>query len=348
MNNTPSHHPFTRSFSSKPISMTQRDFVRMSFLDSDSLTPLVITSAIEGVSLPDWIAGNHSFLEEKLAIHGGLLFRGFNSRTQEDFQQLLTATQVELMIYNESSTPRKKLGNNVYTSTDFPAQETIALHNELSAAATYPMKIWFFALQPSREGGETPIADVRRVYKRLSTSVQNEFMQRAWLLVRNYNDGLGLPWQEAFHTTNKEVVEDYCRKNAIDFEWKSDDRLRTRQWRQAIATHPKTGEKVWFNHIVFWHPSSLEKNLRETLLETFEKQDLPYYTCFGDGGEIEDAIIEEVRAAYQAETVVFPWETGDLLMLDNMLVAHGRKPYIGTRRILVGMGEAYTRKDVNC
>ena len=26
-------------------------------------------------------------------------------------------------------------------------------------------------------------------------------------------------------------------------------------------------------------------------------------------------------------------------MLDNMLVAHGRKPYEGTRKILVGMSE---------
>ena len=52
---------------------------------------------------------------------------------------------------------------------------------------------------------------------------------------------------------------------------------------------------------------------------------------------------EELRKAYRQETVAFPWETGDVLMLDNMLVAHGRESYSGPRKILAAMGEAYTR-----
>jgi hypothetical protein len=49
-----------------------------------------------------------------------------------------------------------------------------------------------------------------------------------------------------------------------------------------------------------------------------------------------------VREAYRQETVTFPWQEGDILMLDNMLVAHGRSPFVGSRKIAVGMSETYS------
>jgi alpha-ketoglutarate-dependent taurine dioxygenase len=330
----------------KPVSVSPQHLVQMETFSTSSQTPLVITPNFANVNLADWIAHNRALLSEKLAIHGGLLFRGFALHSQEDFQHVLQATEIELISYNESSTPRKQLSKQVYTSTEFPADQTIALHNELSTAATLPLSVWFFALQPAQKGGETPIADIRNVYKRLSGAVQSEFKKRGWMLIRNYNDGFGLSWQDAFHTMDRAIVEEYCRNNAIAFEWKDQDRLRTRQVRPAIAIHPKTGETVWFNHLVFWHVSSLEATVREAFLRDFGAYNLPYETYYGDGGRISDSVVEEIRAAYREEKVVFVWEPGDLLMLDNMLVAHGRQPYVGPRRILVGMGEPYTRTDL--
>ncbi len=335
------------SFKAKPVARSQEDLIRTSYLSSGGPTPLVIMPAVELIDLSDWIAGNLTYLDEKLLLHGGILFRGFDLHTQEDFQKVLDATKVELINYSESSTPRKQLGSHVYTSTEFPPDQVIALHNELSTAATFPLKIWFFALQPPQQGGETPIADVRNVYKRLSKAVQEEFASRGWMVVRNYNDGFGPTWQEAFHTADKSEVEDYCRRNAITLEWKDHYRLRTWQVRPAITTHVKTGEVLWFNHMAFWHISSLNPAVRESLLREFAEQDLPFHTYYGDGGRIEAAVIDEVRAAYRDETISFPWEKGDLLMLDNMLIAHGRNSYTGPRRILVGMGEPYTRTDLS-
>ncbi len=86
------------------------------------------------------------------------------------------------------------------------------------------------------------------------------------MLIRNYNDGFGLDWQEVYQTTNKNEVETYCNDHAIEFEWKSGDRLRTRSIRSAVQKHPFTDEMVWFNHAAFYHYTSLEPNMRETLL----------------------------------------------------------------------------------
>ena len=47
------------------------------------------------------------------------------------------------------------------------------------------------------------------------------------------------------------------------------------------------------------------------------------------------------RLALRAETVTFPWRRGDVLLLDNMLTAHGRRPFTGDRRVLVAMGNSY-------
>jgi hypothetical protein len=75
------------------------------------------------------------------------------------------------------------------------------------------------------------------------------------------------------------------------------------------------------------------------MLSLFAEEDLPSNSYFGDGSRIEDSVIEEIREAYQRSAVIFPWRTNDILILENMLVAHGRRPYDGTRRILVAMAE---------
>jgi alpha-ketoglutarate-dependent taurine dioxygenase len=134
-------------------------------------------------------------------------------------------------------------------------------------------------------------------------------------------------------------MEAYCRRSRIECEWKDGGGLRTRQARPAVRRHPRTGEWVWFNHVAFWHVSSLAPAVREMFLAEFRAEDLPYNTYYGDGQPIEDSVVEELREAYRQETVAPLWQEGDVLMLDNMLVAHGRNPFSGTRKILTAMGE---------
>jgi hypothetical protein len=184
---------------------------------------------------------------------------------------------------------------------------------------------------------------VRRVLQRIPADIVRLFEEKQWQLLRNFGEGLSLPWQKTFRADDPAEVEEYCRVNRIDCEWRAGDRLRTRQVRPAIATHPRTGERVWFNHAAFWHVSSLPEAAREVFIRDFSEDGLPYNTCFGDGSRIDDGVVEQIRAAYDAETVAFPWQQGDFMLLDNMLVAHGRQPFTGTRRVVVSMGDPYIR-----
>jgi hypothetical protein len=78
------------------------------------------------------------------------------------------------------------------------------------------------------------------------------------------------------------------------------------------------------------------------LLSEFKEEDLPTNTYYGDGTPIEPDVLDELRGAYLAEKTVYPWQTGDVLVLDNMSVAHGRESYLGKRKILAGMADPFT------
>jgi alpha-ketoglutarate-dependent taurine dioxygenase len=327
-----------RPSSRRSVVRTGTEMVKTSILDADRGLPLVIEPVVKGVDLASWIPLNRGFVDVSLLKYGAILFRDFPIGDQQAFHGVVESLNIRTMHYMEGATPRTQLGKGVYTSTEFPPDQSIALHNELSYVTTWPMRICFCSLQPAETRGGTPIADVRRVLRRIPADIVQEFEKKQWMLQRNFGQGLSLPWQSTFRTEDPAAVEQYCRENRIECEWRDGGGLRTRQVRPAIATHPSTREQVWFNHVAFWHVSSLPSAAREVFMADFGEDGLPYNTYFGDGSKIDDSTVERIREAYDAETVVFPWQRGDFLLLDNMFVAHGRQPFTGARRVIVSMG----------
>jgi hypothetical protein len=176
----------------------------------------------------------------------------------------------------------------------------------------------------------------------IAGDIRERFWLKKVLYVRNFGHGLGLPWQTVFQTNDRAVVETYCRNAGIEHEWIGGDHLRTRHVKDAITNHPVTGTPVWFNHMAFFHPTTLDRKTREDLLLVVDEEDLPYNTFYGDGAKIEAEVLDNIRWAYRQETIMFTWQASDILLLDNMMYAHGRSPFVGPRRILVGMSELYT------
>ncbi|MEW6734672.1 MAG: TauD/TfdA family dioxygenase [Acidobacteriota bacterium] len=318
----------------------------MSYFDPEKRLPLVIEPSIDNINLIAWAKKNREFIETQLLKHGAILFRGFRVKSVEDFEQFVNTVSGTALEYNERSSPRSQVSGNVYTSTDYPANQSIFLHNEQSYNLTFPLRIFFFCVTPAQEGGETPIADTRKIFQRLSSKVKERFMEKSYMYVRNFTEGLGLSWQTAFQATDRTLVEEYCRNNKISVEWKDCNRLKTRQVRRVVAKHPRSGEMAWFNHLTFFHISTLDQSIREKLLEQFHEEELPNNTYYGDASIIEQSVLDELSEAYQQEAIIFPWQEMDILMLDNILTAHGRKSYSGQRKILVAMTELCRWDDV--
>jgi alpha-ketoglutarate-dependent taurine dioxygenase len=200
------------------------------------------------------------------------------------------------------------------------------------------MRIMFYCVQKAKQGGETPIMDVRQSYQRLDPKIRQKFEDLGVLYCRNYVEGVDVSWQAFFQTDDRSVVERYCKAADIQCEWKSDGTLRTSQRRKAVTVHPDTGEKLFFNQIQLHHVACLDPKVREALLAMMPEEDLPRTCYFGDGSPIPDEVMHEIGEMYDDIAAVGEWEEGDIVMLDNMLAAHARNAFVGPRKIVVAIG----------
>jgi alpha-ketoglutarate-dependent taurine dioxygenase len=326
------------------VTSTSEQWIKTEQL-SDHLLPLLVTPAIDGLDFINWPQNHQDWLKTKLLKHGGILFRNSNIKNIDGFQKFIASISSELLDYTYRSTPRSQVDGKIYTSTEYPANQSIPQHHEMAYSRNWPGKIWFFCVTASETGGETPIADARRVFARIPQKIKEKFIAKKVMYVRNYGDGLDLTWENVFQTNNQDQVEQICRQRGIEWEWKGNNRLTTKQICQATTTHPQTGDVVWFNQAHLFHISNLPSQVQELLLEGFGEEGLPRNSYYGDGSPIEASFLQEIREIYDQEMVMFSWQPGDILMLDNMLASHGRKPFTGSRKVVVGMAEEYRSPD---
>jgi acyl transferase domain-containing protein/alpha-ketoglutarate-dependent taurine dioxygenase/acyl carrier protein len=328
----------------RAVNLSQEDLIRTEYLQTGPL-PLVVRPNLDDVDLAGWAERNTDFLDRELMTHGGILFRGFAVPSAAAFERFVNCVTPDLVNYVEGSSPRIMVGDKVYTSTEYPPEFFVSMHNELSYAHKWPSKIFFYCHTAPQQGGETPIADSRKVWQRIDPEIRRKFEEKGVLYTRNLHGdrGVGLSWQTVFETTDREAVEAYCREGGIEFHWKEDGGLTTRQVRRATLKHPKTGEPVWFNQVDQWHPSNLGAEIAAALLATTREEELPINAYFGDGTPLDPAELDQVRQAFRETMVAFPWQQGDVLMLDNTLTAHGRMPFTPPRRVLVAMGGGVVR-----
>jgi alpha-ketoglutarate-dependent taurine dioxygenase len=323
----------------KARGVSRTELVTAEPLREDNDLPLLLRPVLKGVDLADWANANREMIERNLLRHGALLFRNFSVNSIEQFEQFAKVIFGELLEYKFRASPRSLVGNRIYTSTDYPPDQYIFPHNEHAYSPVFPLRICFYCVTPAARGGETVIGDTRKIGERILSEVKSAFAERGVLYVRNYGDGFGLSWETVFQTGDRAEVERYCHQHNILAEWKEGGRLRTLQRGPATLQHPQTGEHIWFNHATFFHVTTLPPSLREELLAEFAEEDLPNNTYYGDGTRIEEWTLEHLRSAYTNDLVAFPWQRGDVLLLDNMLTVHGRNPYEGRRQVVCAMAD---------
>ena len=320
-----------------PVAWLEDDGIVMSLLDPEQGLPLMIQRAREDVDATQWAKAHADLIEQELLRRGALLFRGFPLGETGAFERFASVLSRDL--FNENGEhPRESISGNVYTPVSYPSESQLLWHNENSFNHRWPRKIMFCCAQPAAQGGETPIVDSRKVYERLDPEIRRTFEEKGVMYVRNYGTGIGLDWPTVFGTDDRSAVERQCAETLTTAEWTSQG-LRTRAVRPAVIRHPQTGEMSWFNQAQHWHPSCLEPAVRESLSYLFSDEDMPRNCFYGDGSVIGDSAMEAILDAYRELEVVFPWQTGDVMLVENILAAHGRNAYQGTRKLLVALGE---------
>lgn len=302
--------------------------------------PVLYTPSAAGQDLMGALPSLAGDLARSLNEVGGALLRGYDVPSVDAFRAFAAGFGHPLLSYEFASTPRSAVQSGVYTSTEYPAHQHIPLHNEQAYTREWPMKIWFHCVTASPVGGETPIADSRAIYRVMPEAIRTRFAS-GLVYERNFGE-FDVPWQKVFNTEDRAEVEAFCQRARIQCEWKPDGDLRTRQHCQGVARHPGTGDMVWFNQAHLFHVSNLQPEVRESLEDILGLENMPRNVYFADGTPISDAVFDQVREVLARQTVMFPWQAGDVMMLDNMLVAHARTPFEGPRKVVVAMAESHS------
>ena len=315
--------------------------------DQTALPLYVIQANDAGESLSEFVSGRFSQFTALILEHRGILFRDFRVRDATDYQAFIEALGVKPMDYTYRSTPRTHVRGAVFTATEYPSRVEIPLHCENAYQHTWPMWLSFCCIKPASAGGQTTIADMRKVTAAIPAAVLDRFARRRVKYIRHYHPHVDLQWWDVFRTTDREELARFCSDNDIHHEWLDRQTLRTEQVCQGVAAHPATGATVFFNQAHLFHVSSLGEQVVEDMIGIYGRDRLPRDARFGDGGDICTADLAAVRTAFASVAMDLQWQQGDVVILDNMQVAHGRRAYVGERRLLAALLNPYSLHSVS-
>lgn len=323
-----------------------------SFINQEKL-PLVIEPADAKMSFSeflDLLDRKNSFFKQSLLQYGGLLFRNFPICNEHEFGAAIQSLQTGGFIdYIGGDSPRKKITEGIYTSTEAPPSMKLPLHHELSYVKNYPKHIYFYCEIPPVTDGETIIADARKILQALDAGVRARFMEKGLRYVSRYPFKSAIldfinrshkSWINVFETEDKAEVERKCLENEISYQWNRNDWLQISQVRPSVISHPQTREEVWFNqaHHFDFNPKFLGwKKYIGTRILYCRKHTLLHDVSFADGAKIPREDLYHILDVLDQNAIKFPWKKGDMMVLDNILSMHGRAPFQGKRRVLTAM-----------
>jgi len=327
-------------------------------LNTDTTLPLFIepvdprlANDIQRAS--DWVREYRRELDHIMLTYGAYVLRNFPVADTASFDSLIGSYDSAAMNYSGGATLRGTVAGRIYEATRVPSDMRLPLHQEMSYLPHWPGRLSFYCHVAPATGGETIVGDMRAAGAVIPPEFFNAVAERGVLYRRNFRDesvkrhpaldAIHRTWQHAFLTDDKAVAEAGCANMGLQYQWNDDGSLTTEFRTAGVIEHPATGEPVWFNQIAAQTMrTKAERIYGPAIMALIEEWYpaggmRPNETWFADGGAIDRADIAAVYDALDAVTVAFPWRAGDVMVLDNVLTAHGRNPYTGERDVQVAL-----------
>ncbi len=287
--------------------------------------------------LAAYIGANKGAVDDHLSQAGAVLFRGFDVPDAQAFDAGMAAYGETNFTYAKSlsNAVRVNVTERVFTANEAPPETRIHLHHEMAQTPIYPSKLFFYCEIAAGEGGATPLCPSDIVYERLLTedrSLAKAFEERG---VRYSNtmpaaddagSGQGRSWRSTLGVETCDEAEARLSDLGYDWVWQEDETLRvTTPVLQAVRILPD-GRKTFFNQLI-----AAFRGWSDTRNEATKA------VRFGDGELITADHMAAPIALSEDLTYDHAWQAGDVVLVDNFLVMHGRKPFVGKRRVLASL-----------
>lgn len=305
-----------------------------------SVFPALIMNADSALDLEgtvDWVKREKEQLLAKLSDSGTVLFRGFPLSSPEDFDAFVAAFDEPGFTYRESlsNAVRVNLTERVFTANEAPPEVGIYLHHEMAQTPLYPSKLYFFCEVAADEGGETPVCRSDVLLDRIAefdpefVRTCREKLVKYSLVMPGVDDpksGQGRGWQSTLGVDSREQAENRLTKLGYSWKWLDDGSLRTTTPALPAIRKADNGREAFFNQLIAaflgW------ADISHTGVHKI---------AFGDGSPMPDSTMRKICELAEELTVNLPWQAGDVAMVDNFQVMHGRRSFVGRRRVLASL-----------
>ncbi len=287
--------------------------------------------------LPAYLKSKKADVGLLLKNAGTVLFRGFDVAAPEDFDAVVEAYGDDNFAYKESlsNAVRVNVTPRVFTANEAPPETSIYLHHEMAQTPIYPSKLFFYCQIAADKGGATPLCRSDVLLEKLAKEDPDLVQAFADKGVRysstmplenDAGSGQGRSWRSTLSCESKEGAE--ARLQALGYEWKwqEHESLRVTTPVLSAVRSVDDGRRVFFNQLIAafrgWSDS---------------RNDASKSICFGDGTAITpDHMAGAIRLADEL-SFDLQWQSGDVALIDNFTVMHGRRPFEGTRRVLASL-----------
>lgn len=260
-----------------------------------------------------------------LREHGAVLLPG-----GFDYPRYLSFTEAfgaEFMPHRGGALGRQSIdeGAMVSTAPGGRNNQAMDMHGEMYYQGIRPDLLFFMCVCPPAADGETLVADGADVHDEIGRQIGCDFLARRITYHRRRSKEV---WTQVFGTSCRSELADYCAQNAIEFEFEHDEVLYTRYSDRIAHDVLWGGRKAFVNNMLTWAFQALRRPREATVWITYE-----------DGAALDRAELIEADRIVRAHTRPHAWSAGELLVLDNSRMLHGRNAFSDpARHILLRMG----------
>lgn len=316
--------------------------------------------------LLNFVTQEKSRLQDVLLKHGGILLRGFNVENSQHFESILNKLGINLSkSYALGGQIRSKISNHVFNTTKRSNKNAILGHTEMDYMENRPRFIAFYcAIEPPMHG-ETPIFNCRAMYRSLNdrtkSVLQNKELQFDRIIYKKPHRSNPKTIKQTFETDNFEEIEAILKANDATYQWREDSlciKVRQSPFVMCPETHEVCVNVLSTPHRHFFLKEVVHLRNRQSLIYNYCGRLVAFMLGFLQkqkklvslqdnqvvNAQYDKTIAKDFFYSKWKHSVVFKWRQKDVLMLDNMLTAHGRMNVIPPREIQVCFGNMYNRK----